>query len=375
MGSFIQLSRYYFDDKDIADLFSHPAFTVRVLTQIAREQGVFLHRDESIDDLIGYLRRFAFDWATLIKIAKRINADERQEKRMPYRIALDLKPEQIIHALERTRDKRANLKRETYNFQQNPSGLIDVDIEYTHVDPTRMMAMQREQRHIQVEIENVGGKVEIHYNNNDRAVEVVEQFVSFVRASVDENLTATKIELRDIRDPVKRTEFFLELMHRMQGFRVTDVKDLKVDHRFPEAPSTNEDVQEEGEEQTEDINTLEGEQVKGLVRNAVLHGESLLTSELYRRLRETGYYIASSTWSAKEDKGEERIVEFTAGFSDPVAGTGFAFDVLKVVRIDKAGDRDRAASPFKLFERRRLQTQLAESCYAAYEKLKPAGAS
>jgi len=368
MGSFIQLSRYYFDDKDIADLLSHPAFTQRSLVQIACEQGVFVHRDDSIDDLIFYLRRFAFDWTTLQSVAKRINTGENQERRMPYRIGADLATDAIIHALDKTKEKRGDAKRETYKVTQTTGGLIDVDVAYMHLDPTRMLAMQREERHIHIEIENVGGKVEIHYNNNERADEIVEQFVSFIRGAVDENLPATKIELQPVRDPAQRTKFFLDLMHNIEGFRVTDVKDLKVDHRFPEPKSTATDEGETEEESEGDEESEESEAVKGLVRNAILHGESLLTSELYARLRETGYYITSATWTAQETTGDERVVDFTAGFGDPVKATGFAFDVLRVLRRNVKGENDRTASSFQLFEKKRLQTRLAESCYAAYEK-------
>ena len=369
MGSFIQSSRYYFNDKDIADLFSHPAFTQRGLWQIAREQGVFLHRAETIDDLISYLRRFAFDWPTLQAIARRINTGENQERRMPYRIGVDLQPDAIEDALGKTKEKRTKTKREIYSITKTKDGLIDVDVAYIHVDPTRMAAMQREERHIHIEIENVCGKVEIQYNNNERADEIVEQFVSFIRGAVGENLPATKIELQSIRDPAIRTKFFFDLMHNIEGFRVIDVKDLKVDHRLPELKSeTGAEDEEEGDQTEEEVE--ETEAFKGLVRSAILHGESLLTSELYNRLRETGYYIASATWTAKEKSGDERVVDFAAGFGDPVKGTGFAFDVLRVQR--RSGkDETARPSPFQLFEKKRLQTLLAESCYVAYEKIVP----
>jgi hypothetical protein len=56
-------------------------------------------------------------------------------------------------------------------------------------------------------------------------------------------------------------------------------------------------------------------------------GQSLLTSPQYQAMHAQGFFITSITWSAKRNVSPYQIVEFEAGFEEPVTGTGFRYNV------------------------------------------------
>jgi hypothetical protein len=146
----------------------------------------------------------------------------------------------------------------------------------------------------------------------------------------------------------------------MSGMRPVDVLDLKVDNRL-ELPWDDEDAEDGKDEQTE-------EEVKGMVKSAALNGKGLLTSELYQKLQALGYFVHRIHWTSLDVDGDGRLMEFEAGFENPVEAKGFFYDLRRVIPSDV--DKEKGFTQLEVTnrERPRIRRLLVDAAYKALEE-------
>ena len=103
----------------------------------------------------------------------------------------------------------------------------------------------------------------------------------------------------------------------------------------------------------------------------MLTGQALTASDLYQRLGESGFFISGISWTASETAGEGRLIEYEAGFDDPVSADGYNFGVKKIYRRRDTGSgvKKEGSNP-TIFERRALNKTLEEGSYKALASLK-----
>lgn len=364
MSKYIQLARCYFDDKDIEDLLSNPRFNQRALLQIAKERGVFLSPDDSREDIVRYLSMQYFDWAAKSSIAARLNKAEAEEKRA----TVQFEKVATLTAIEKAAEKvkmELPQNRETVSVSKVGDRLV-LSGTYIDVDPTRSKAMQREQRQFMVEFAVDKGAVKAEYTHSERAGSLISKIVAELKADeATKDTSVRRVSMSGIKDPALRTDFLLKVRTGLAGFRPLDVHDVNVDHRFEVAPDENEDEDENDGGST----TAEEEEVKSLVRSAALHGNGLLTCELYQKLRESGYYIYRLAWSARELEGDGRAMDFEAGFDDPVRGEGFAYDLKRVLPTESDKEAGKTQHELLLSERPRVRRIIADAVYTALAEI------
>lgn len=368
MSKYIQLARCYFDDKDIEDLLSNPRFSQRALLQIAKERGVFLSPDDSREDIVRYLSMQYFDWTAKSSIAARLNKAEAEEKRATVQFERVATLTAIEKAAEKVKQELPQ-NRETVNVSKVGDRLV-LSGTYIDVDPTRSKAMQREQRQFMVEFAVDKGAVKAEYTHSERAGALISKIVTELKADeATKDTSVRRVSMSGIKDPALRTDFLLKVRTGLAGFRPLDVHDLNVDHRFEIAPEEDGDDENDEEEETESSATAEEEEVKSLVRSAALHGNGLLTCDLYQKLRESGYYIYKLAWSARELEGEGRAMDFEAGFDDPVRGEGFAYDLRRVLPSESDKETGKTQHELLLAERPRVRRIIADAVYAALAEI------
>jgi hypothetical protein len=361
MSKYIQLSRYYFSDKDLADVLGNSAFSERSLLQIGRQRGFFFSPLEKKRQLVHLLSHVPFDWEGLKDLAEKLNSDEREKKRSTRRLEDFTDLDAINKALNELKTERGAKKQEVYTIHKKGADAYHVDVGYTDIDTSKARAFQRTEAHANIELVKVENRIEVRFSHDERSREVVQALFEKLKASLNKELKAVDIEMTGVRDPALRSQFFVNLRQKLKDFRQIDVLDLAFDRRLPEEVENKEADQEENEEKSE---------IKAMVRKAAFSGQGLLSSDLTKKLRETGYFISRIKWSAKETKGEERLVEFESGFEDPVMATGFYYDVKKVYPRDDPADKKKTHADLLRAERPRLRNILADAAFISLEEIK-----
>jgi hypothetical protein len=367
MGKYIQLSRCYLDDRDMSDILSNGQFNTRFLLQFARNRGVFISNKDPHANIIKYLSRQGYSWQELLRIAEKLNSEDREERQSTRRVEGVKDSEQIEKVLGEVKEARVSDKQ--ICAVKKKGNIYEMEVTHVEIDTTKQKAFQRRQLTSKLEFEQIGDRLDVRHHQNDTCKAIANQVIELLQKHTKSDLKSTSIELTGIRDPVKRTAFFLSLTHKVKEFRHIDVIDLKVSNRFPEvAPATKNvpSATDDNEENESKEETQEEAEIKSLVKHAALSGQGLLTSELYKKLRETGYYLSNVIWSAKELKGEERLVEFVSGFGKPVEALDFYYDVRKIYPRDDEADQTKTQGELLSLDRTRLRRLLE---IAAYESL------
>jgi len=363
MSKYIQLSRYYFSDKDLADVLGNSAFGERALLHLGRQRGFFFSPLEKKRQLVHLLSHVPFDWDGLKDLAEKLNSEDRDKKRSTRRIEDFTDLEAVNKALNELKTERGVAEQEVYTIQKKGVGVYHVDVAYTDIDTSKARAFQRTEAHSTIELEKVGNRIEVRFSHDDHSREVIQALFVKLKASVNKELKSVDIELTGVRDPALRSQFFVNLRQKLKDFRPIDVLDLSFDRRLPEETQTGETDQDDADENEEQA------EIKTMVRKAAFSGQGLLSSELSNKLRETGYFISRIKWSAKETKGDERLVEFESGFEDPVMATGFYYDVKKVYPRDDPEDKKKTQGELLRAERPRLRNILADAAFVSLDEI------
>jgi hypothetical protein len=362
MAKHIQLARCYFNDKDIADVLANPRFGDRALLKLAQSTGIVFNPKEPKSFLIGYLSRMPFDWRRLQEIAKQLERPEREERRGVTRLDREVTSDEMETAIEIVRAARAG-NREEFKVEKVGARFI-VRGKFIEIDHSRAKALQREEREYVIEIDPNSAQPSIQFTHNPKAREFVSDLIKQLKPEPHAEIESP-IDLGAIKDPALRTEFFLKLRRLMTGFRQLDVQDIKVDRRVEQLAQVDADNDE-----AEDADEKSQEEAKAMVKSAALQGHSLLTTELYQKMQEMGYYVYRMQWSSIETDSSGRLMEFEAGFENPILANSFHYDVKRVI----PNEQDKTAGLTQLEvtnrQRDRVRRLLVDAAYTALEEIR-----
>lgn len=362
MAKHIQLARCYFNDKDIADVLSNPRFSERALLKLAQGSGIVFNPGVHKSSLVSYLSRMPFDWRRLQEVAKHLERPEKEERRGATRLDRKITSDELEKAIETIKASRAG-KREDFKIEKNGNRFV-VRGKFIEIDHSKSKALQREEKEYSIEIDPTSAQPSIQFTHNPKAREFVSELINQLKTEKETEIESP-IDLGAIKDPAMRTEFFLKLRRLMPGFRQIDVQDIKVDRRVeePVEKDSESDDEEDSDEQAQ-------EEAKAMVKSAAFTGHSLLSSELYQKMREMGYYVYRMQWSSIETDSSGRLMEFEAGFENPILANSFHYDVKRVF----PNEQDKTAGLTQLEvtnrQRDRVRRLLVEAAYKALEEIR-----
>src|SRR5579862_8476466 len=365
MSKFVHQPSYYLDDKDLSDLFESQSVAPRFLLRMARRRGLFLSEKASRDDLVRAICMAPVSWDEINAIAEAINTEDREGNRMTKRLSGSLELEAVPAALERVKAWLES-KGDVPTLTRTSDSSFKLECRFVEIQLQRARPLQRVERQVVVDVEIVRGRVDLRYSEHDRAREIVRKLSEEIPNKADETKSERSVTLWSVREAQTRIRFFTELINGVEGFLLSGVSDLHLDRRFPEvdcADASNGVPEGRGRRRKE---------LEGLVKHAVLYGDSLLKSDFYLELKASGYYIGSVKWTAVERGVGRRQVEFFAGFKDPIEAKDFLFDVRRVCRRDKDGDYDKGERP-NVFEKPALLRLVEAAAYRAMDELEAEG--
>jgi hypothetical protein len=345
--------KFFATDKDVHDLLTK--LNAESLLQIAKSRGLLLSHNSPKDSVVTYLSRQMFSHPQLLEALKLMEREDKEEKATPSKVDADVDIATVAQAFETVRDNRKDSD-ERMQITQRPSGELEVKVAYTHLDFSLATLRQRTTRELTFLVKKSGKILDFSYNNNTKAAELYSEVKSVLKGE-DPNQITECVSLKGIPEVAKRIQFFFDLMNGIVGFRLRVVRDVKAERMSGFKPEPG-DSDAESKEQMEDM-----------VKKIALAGGSVWTSPEFRNMIKNGFYVYNAKWLGTQIEGENRTIEFDAGFSTGEC-LDFSVRVLGVYKRNESGDLEKKLTPLDATERESLRSLVQSTAFEAIEKSK-----
>jgi hypothetical protein len=342
--------QYCATDKELFDLLmsGKQRLTESVLFGLARDRGIFYSPKSSREEIVQRMALLTHDIHDLDSIVQLREHSGREERTASIVLDAEITSEEIRSALSEYSSTIKNTEKVTIQPRTSLSSVIN--LEYDEYDYSRTRLIQRQTKQATIDIVVKDGKTIIRMPANEKARGFVDELSGRVEKERKEKIERKVISLADINSADKRTTFFTKLISRIAGYKLQNVTNIRV-ARWMESDSGSIDLEE-----TElDVR----DEMLAVVKSVVMHGQNLVASEQYQKLREDGFFITSITWRSVQLQAPNDLVQFDAGFDDGLTGTGFKYGVRYAHRLSngeyaknlKAVPESRKPSLFALIEK------------------------
>lgn len=317
---------YCASDREIYDFLqsSKQRITPSVMLELLKDRGIFLSTSESRSYLAETLATIPNDSYTLESYKTHGQTSSRSEKVTYYHITKEISEKEVYDALSRIRDHSQSgsfsLSKHDNNFS--------LKVEYSEWDHGKNALNQRRIRESEIEILKHTKGYEIRMPFSDKTQEIAKEIFDELKLTQGPNSDITQIDLRGVKDPSLKIQFFIDLIKSIPNYRQLDVTRVRIEADPSSAPEPSPDPSMEIDLEAE-IERAEDE-VRSAIMTSVqrvsIKGTGLLSSDVFRQLKEKGFFIASVVWIVKE-KGTGSEIELEAGFEDPINGTNFFYNI------------------------------------------------
>lgn len=350
-------SKYYADDKDIADLLLAENFSVKRILSLIRERGIFISPAHSKESLVDYLSQMPFSWPQLQALMEEVKSPDREEKITTCQAETSASLDQILECLDNVRGLREETFGESWSIHAaGDDKKVFVRISYSEMDNAQTRTLQRVQREIEVAIEKSTTGFEFRYPLMQRSENIIAKVIATLPpVEGAEKVKRTTIDLAGLVDPHHKTRFFILLMDGMTGFNRRDVLDLRMNR------SSGDDS--EGDDDPEKKETAE--KIKTAVRKMTLAGESLLVTPEFRSLNDTGFFISRAVWHTRETKGLGTVYEIEAQFKNPHEGTGFCYLLKGLGVVNSENEVEILRKDISALNRKKINSAVEQAAYLA----------
>jgi hypothetical protein len=384
-------ANYFADDKDVYDLLAaaRKKLTSQRLVEMVRARGLILSGLTDRDDLIEQISILPFGWHQLRLLIEATNTADRSEKMTSASVSGSRSSEDFAAALDLVREARQD-RGETYAIEKL-GGTVRILVKYSELDTSKTRLAQRTQRQFTIEIEpNPSGAALIRHQDQPRAQEIVSELIDALSQPQDV-VTPAKIELAGISDATHRTQFFLQLIRGLSGFKFDDVKAVKASRLQPppvdvmvtttEEPEGADDHVDDDDDDAQSSDGIGVDEASFIakVTDIALRGDGLLRSSQYSQFSGEGFFVRSIVWTATENNGPR--VELEAGFDNADEGTGFSYSIRGIHGRKSDGSLKKTKSAPSVEDRVRVLRLLESAARTAMEDVvklassDPAGSS
>ncbi|MCR6627906.1 MAG: hypothetical protein NVV67_17110 [Pseudoxanthomonas sp.] len=332
-------STYFADDKDVLDLLemAKRKLPSSLLRLFLLQRGILASTDLDRSELQRKIAMWTLDLEELNWLMERCATEERAEKFTSSHVAGSFTREQIAAAIDKVKENRSSKHNETHVPHTSGTESVAVAITYTELDPGKTRLRQKRKKEGALTVHLTPNGLSVRHESNQR-MDAVARAVLDELAKQGKTVVPKQIELTHLPSPEDRTQFFLNLIDAIPGFKLVDVNKVTV-HR-PGAKQESEDEDSEGTEDDQE-EKAEEELAKSRVRGAILKGEALITSKEFQMLRGE-FYLCGLEWTAQQNGEDGVLVMFEAGFEDAKNCRGFSYRAKGVYERRKRG----AASTF-----------------------------
>lgn len=306
-------------DKEIYDLIysSKKRITEGVLHRAARERGVFFGSATTRGDLAEYISMTTHDLQDVVDLVKDAEPGTRRERTSSLTVKMKLNASEIREAIREYADTDGKSDKVTVPHKTSDSMIATVA--YSEFDLSRTTLAQRHERVATLDFKIEDGGVVIRFPGSDKGRELVEILIEKLESKKKTSIPQEHVAVEDL-SPGDRTRFFVNLVRKMDGFRLDTVTKLKVSSKMMETDDLDSDDDDDAAEHEEAEKAM-----TSLVENVALSGNDLLASKQYKQMEEDGFFITAIKWKATQTVHPFDKVEFEALFENANQGTGFQY--------------------------------------------------
>jgi len=360
MAKHAHISRYYADDKDIADLLSQSGIKPYQLAAFLRERGIVVSANLSKEELIQYFRFVSFAWPDFDVLVARLDRPDREEDFTGCRIkAPGVEIAAVLERLAAIKGDRGQRFAEIHKSEVLSVGVIELKVQYTEIDPSKTRALQRRDRALTIRIEKTGNILKVRYHDNAQAKAIVARLHVEIASVAKGPVNSEVIDVSGLSS-AQRDDFFVRMARNIDGFELDGVNDMKFERPDSSVPTT----------QAERDDIPVSAQFRGVVEKAVLTGSDLLLSEEYQRYSSKGYAIRKMVWVITEAARRSDVVELMAEFRGQ-SSNEFRYDVTGAYRRMEDGSLSEIRAPVRGAEKQRYLELLEASAYSTLDLVRP----
>ncbi len=355
MAKYFKASDYYPDDKDICDFLDSQTRSIDPMLMFLRSRNIFSSKESDKDSLQNYISLLYFDWESASRLVDIVNIKDIEQKVRHSNYDIDVDSNTIHTLATAVRNERGEARREVYRIIKHDNE-VDIRVTYLDIDTSKTRVLQKKEKELQITANPTENGWCFRHTDNERAKDIIKTFIEKISQTTSQEVIPQKsVEIGHLSDNTQRVAFFKKTMSDMDGFRLIDVSNLKVDRLLR-------DLQSEDETETE-------EEVEEKLRKVVMYGIDLFTTTEYQNLVRQGFFISGAQWKSQKSDGNGELVEFSAGFNSPSEGKDFAYKVLGVFRIDDTGNIMQTREKVVGTEKKTYLTALESSAHKALDTI------
>lgn len=366
MSKYYKASDYYPDDKDIYDFLDSQTRSVTPLLAFLKSRSIFSSKDSDKEDLQNYISLLYFDWDSANKLVNIIDLRETEQKLRHTKYNITAEPHLVKGMSDFIKNERHDTKRETYNIQSHGDE-VDIHVTYLDVDTSKTRVLQKKEKELHITANRTDEGWAFRHTDNERAKEIVDHLVEKLgKTTNQETITEKSIDISHIVDNKLRVSFFKKAMSDIEGMRLIDVSNIKVDRLIPIHSDSAADDEENGDQEAD-------EELEQKLKKVVMYGADLFTTHEFQELVSQGFHISGAKWKSEKKAGQGEQVEFSANFGSPTDGKDFAYKVLGVYRRDDSGELKQAKEKVYGSEKKEYLSALESSAYNALQSIDGGG--
>ncbi|MFK5914823.1 MAG: hypothetical protein QM484_10640 [Woeseiaceae bacterium] len=354
----------FINDKDVYDglISSRLKITQDLLHEILIERGVIVSPREDRDELVSYISMLSNDLYDIDFLIAQLEPPSRKEKMTSFDLSVDLSKDEVRKLFKDIQKESQNIN-DVYSFgSTGKESKVKVNVEHEERDLSRTRLRQRKIVESDIEIEISDNNIRVRGPSNEKTTEITEKFISKVSVYKKIEPVVKAIDISSF-DSNERTKFFIKLIDGLEGFSLKDVIKVSVDSKENLKIRSGCVIDETGVDEIE-----EEQEVLGVLKNAILSGESLLSSPEYQELKKRGFYITKIIWKSSEVKLDGSLVVFEAAIGDIPVGKKFIYNVLGSHNSTKEG-YTKTRRPISSDDRDRYISALENAAYKVMDKI------
>lgn len=333
------------DDKDVADMLHACGTSHDKMWDFVASYGILGSKEEVRERALEYLSRLPMDWRKLGKLYEMNSSRDRDEKYSHLELTAAVSLDKVSTLVTEVRmDRNDDLAKEKYTVTQKSADVLEVNVTYHDPDFSKTQSLQYREKDLKIIVEKKNGKIDIRHHSNERATQIVEHLTQKIAATIGVTPPQRTHNFLGIRDPKVRSQFFINLVHKIPNSRMHNVSGVRVYRLRPEnAPAPK---AADGEESDQDE---EAKEVAAEVRKVVLSGVNLILSDEYRAIEARGFFIGAITWVSELQESDKPRFEMTAEFNDPDRPSNLSYTVSgKFAMVEGKGYRNYKERPSEL---------------------------
>ena len=353
MAKYFKASDYYPDNKDIYDFLDSQTRSINPLLSFLKNRNIFASKLSEKEHLQEYISILYFDWNSANNLVNTIDIRESEPKVKHSKYDIVANPELVHSIAKQVSDIRHELKREVYNIKFN-SNEIDIYVTYLDIDTSKTRVIQKREKELIITAAQSDKGWLFRYTDSDRSKQIVKELISKIGENTkQDSIIEQNIDISNITDNHKRVSFFKDTMTKIDGFRLIDVTNIKVEI-LPKIQR----IEDENGNETE-------EEIENKLKRVVMYGVDLFTTHEFQELVNQGFFISSANWKSDKVDGKGLRVEFSASFNNPIECKDFAYKILGVYHLNESGDLQQTRDKVSEFEKKEYLSLLEASAHAA----------